>query len=214
MGGSGSGRPRLYAETTTNDLHSIDLAMMRRRGWDKHGSGTLSWSRNGHKTGSIAYEMLPGGMRLSYTSRGESISELVPFAYSATQFGGMRKWFLCLSCGRRYRVIYGGKFFRCRKCHGAHYPSQYQRAFMRYGNREQDIRERMGGSRCVDDPFPVKPKWMRWPVYAKLYREDQRWVETWQQTYGVTRAILRDKSPVTPDLIREAKQHSRFYSRL
>jgi hypothetical protein len=208
------GRYRLFAETTTNDFNSIDLAMMRRRGWDKFVSGSLNWKMNGQSRGNIAYEMLPGGMRLCYTSRGESISEIIPYAYTATAFSGTRKWFKCLSCGSRCRVIYGGKFFRCRTCCGAKYPSQYQPAFMRYGDQEQEVRERLGASASVSDPFPPKPKWMRWKTYARLYRDDERWQQTWPQTFGMTRAIRRDRSPVTAGMICEAKRHSRIYSRL
>jgi hypothetical protein len=203
------GRYRSFLETTTNDFHSIDLAVMRRSGWDEYWAGTLRWSRNGHELGSIAYQNLPGGMRLRYASRGENINELIPFVYTATKFGGRRKWFECLSCKRRCRVIYGGRYFRCRKCYGARYPSQYEQAYMRYGNREQDIRERLGGSASVDDPFPAKPKWMRWKTYARMYREDKRWQDTWDQTFGIKHAIPRDRSAITAETITEAKRHSR-----
>ena len=207
------GRYRSFAETTTNDFYSIDLAVMRRAGWDKCRAGTLRWSKNSHKLGSIAYENLPGGMRLCYTSRGESIRELIPFVYTHTKFGGRRRWFECLSCKRRCRVLYGGRYFRCRKCYGAKYQSQYEQAYMRYGNREQDIRERLGGSASVDDPFPAKPKWMRWKTYARLYREDKRWQNTWERTFGIKRAIPRDRSTITAKAIIEAKRHGRVSSR-
>ena len=208
------GRYRSFAETTTNDFDSIDLAVMRRLGLDnKYGAGTLRWSRNGHELGSIAYENLTGGMRLRYTSRDESIKELIPFVYTATKFGGRRKWFECPSCKRRCRVLYGGRYFRCRKCCGAKYQSQYEQAYMRYGHREQDMRERLGGSGNVDDPFPAKPKWMRWPTYARLYREDERWQNTWERTFGMKHAIPRDRSTITAKTIIEAKRHSRVLSR-
>jgi hypothetical protein len=63
------------------------------------------------------YAMYGHGLQLIYSAGGESIAELVPFAYTATAFGGQRKWFQCLSCRRRCRVLYGGKYFRCRKCY-------------------------------------------------------------------------------------------------
>ena len=34
--------------------------------------------------------------------------------------------------------------------------------------RAQKLRERLGGSLCIDDPFPAKPKGMHWKTYAKL----------------------------------------------
>jgi hypothetical protein len=203
-------RHRSFLETTTNDFHSIDLAEMRRSGYE---TGTLRWTRNGHVLGSIAYANLPWGMMLCYTCNGESISEVIPFVHTATKFGGRRQWFECPSCKRRCRVIYGGRYFRCRKCYGAKYKSQYEQAYMRYGNREQSMRERLGGSACVDDPFPAKPRWMRWKTYARLYREDKRWQDIWERTFGIKHAIPRDRSPITAKTIIEAKRHSLFVSR-
>jgi hypothetical protein len=41
--------------------------------------------------------------------RAAQVSELVPFVYSATMFGGRRPWLKCLHCGQRCRVIFGGR---------------------------------------------------------------------------------------------------------
>jgi hypothetical protein len=46
------------------------------------------------------------------------------FATTATCFVGERRWFTCPGCGRRCRIVYGGKLFRCRLCYRLTYASQ------------------------------------------------------------------------------------------
>ena len=63
------------------------------------------------------------GIRLGYdiTDRHAeqiAVEERVRFSCSASRFGGRRQWLTCLKCGRRCRKIYGGRYFRCRQCHG------------------------------------------------------------------------------------------------
>jgi hypothetical protein len=59
------------------------------------------------------------GIRLMYSVTGQDgvrieFNELVPFAYTATRFGGRRQWLTCLKCNRRCRKIYDRRHFRCR----------------------------------------------------------------------------------------------------
>ena len=54
------------------------------------------------------------GLRLRYWAwhpdgRELYLDEVVPFAYTPTQFGGQRQWLNCLGCSRPVRVLYGGK---------------------------------------------------------------------------------------------------------
>jgi hypothetical protein len=120
------GQYKTYSQTLTSDFHKIDLADMDR---SPHFFGTLTWSTVGRKTGSIRYWKTQNGLEISYAaSGGQNICEVIPYTYTATQFGGTRKWFKCLSCGRRCRVLYGGRHFRCRQCYGTKYASQYEQA--------------------------------------------------------------------------------------
>jgi hypothetical protein len=45
------------------------------------------------------------------------VNELVNFVYTPTRFGGRQQWLGCLRCGRGCRKIYGGQYFRCRRCY-------------------------------------------------------------------------------------------------
>ena len=186
MGGLGSGRHGYGQAAKTHEYHAIDLAYMNRRKLLRVGSsGTLTWTRGSERTGWIRYKVEHHGLMLSYKTRcwGEDewqpIDELVPFAWSNTQFGGTRRWFRCLSCGRRCRVVYGGGYFRCRKCYQLKYETQYERPWGRAITKAQKIRQRLGGDGSMDDWFPEKPKGMHWKTYRRLEAIDADAQDLW-----------------------------------
>jgi hypothetical protein len=145
----------------------------------------LSWSRCGQATGSIRLIAVIDGVWLAYRTTGPDgapldVSELVPFDFTATKFGGRRAWFQCLACKRRCRVLYGGRYFRCRRCYGLAYASQRQSYFQRALDQADKIAKRLGSTwGCAFDGsgLPPKPKRMRWSTYQRLekrYEELQR----------------------------------------
>ncbi len=107
------------------------------------------------------------------------INEIVPLVETPTRFGGRRHWFECLSCRRRCRVLYGGAYFRCRRCHSLRYQSQYDPAWGRNASQALKIRARLGDTCGVDHPFPAKPRGMHCSTYrlleAKYYRLTDNW---------------------------------------
>ncbi|MBV1696228.1 MAG: hypothetical protein KGP27_17340 [Hyphomicrobiales bacterium] len=172
--------------TKTNEVHSIDLAWLRRRKLFNVGRWTtLRWSRGGRETGSIRFEVHSGAVRLVYrhqplgSTDWTSIDERVPLLETATRFGGNRQWFLCLSCSRRCRILFGGARFRCRRCLNLKYETQYEPDFSRAATRALKIRERLGGQGGIDDPFPDKPKGMHWTTYTRLQAEEERLQQAW-----------------------------------
>ena len=133
MGGFGSGRRSRQARKTS-EMSSIDLADFNRCGVLKQGgSGTVAWSRGGREAGRIAYVLCSHGLRVHYRSQRSGCSEwtevdeLIPFAETDQHLGRARKWFECLGCGRRARVLFAGTYYRCRQCHGLTYESQYDK---------------------------------------------------------------------------------------
>jgi hypothetical protein len=147
--------------------------MKRHRLLERH-SGSLRWSSGGQETGRISYIVFPHALRLIYRTRRDEdedwklIEEDVPFVFSGTAFGGRRRWFLCLSCHRRCRILYGGSYFRCRRCHGLVYGSQFENGWQRALTRAENVRMRLGGSASMDAPFPPKPKGMWWSTFDRL----------------------------------------------
>ena len=187
MGGSGSGRTAGMGllRDKCHEYHSVDLAWLRRNGYLRTGyDGSITWSLAGNKTGWIQYRVESDGLWFSYRTRprgGEwrDVDELIPFTYSATNFQGQRRWFLCPSCKRKCRILYGGSLFRCRCCQGLKYEGQYAPSYGRAATMCHQLRKKLGYSGALSDPFPTKPKGMHWRTYERLRRKDQILLNRW-----------------------------------
>ncbi|MDP9481175.1 MAG: hypothetical protein M3R38_36840 [Actinomycetota bacterium] len=188
MGGSGSGnRHRFDKKATTGEAQSLDVRYLHREGLLKPWlSFSLQWSRAGRETGSIGgmVEGTPGDLPervvLSYCHRSgaggksEDIKESVPLEWTPCNFGGERPWFICpgAGCGRRVAVLYGpGRYFLCRHCYDLRYESQRENGTHRALRRAQKIREGLGGSANMTEPFPERPKGMHRRTYERLWWE-------------------------------------------
>ena len=187
MGGRGSGRTSGLGMLTDkcHEYRSIDLAWLARKKLLNVGrSSTLTWSRGGQETGSISVETLQSGIRLVYRARRsgddwQDIQEFVPIVETATNFGGKRRWFKCLTCQRRCRILYGGTYFRCRRCHRLKYESQYENDYSRVVSQAHALRKRLGHVGSLDDPFPDKTKGMHWKTYRRLESLDEQLQQRW-----------------------------------
>lgn len=175
MGGLGSGNHWRWGSRDTCESYTrIELPYLRKQGMLRPGYyGSLSWNRGGEPSGDIRFRMHENSMELIYKHRKagakwQEVNEHVPFAFTGQHFGGRRRWFVCLSCRRRCAVLYGGTHYRCRKCWNLAYASQRELPHYRALTQAQNFRRRLGGSPCTDEPFPEKPKGMRWRTYDKL----------------------------------------------
>jgi len=94
----------------------------------------------------------------------------VSIEWTCCNYGGKRACFRCpgRGCGRRVAILYGRGIFACRHCHGLNYESQHEQPYDRALRRAQTIRERLGGSGSLAEPFPLKPKGMHWRTYQLL----------------------------------------------
>ena len=186
MGGVGSGSwYRFDKKTTTGECHSLDVRYLYREGLLKSGSWfSLRWSRAERETGSIGGVVegtqTPERVILSYRHRRgpsgewEDVREPVPLTWTECNFGGERPWFICpgAGCGRRAAILYGpGRYFLCRHCYDLSYQCQRENAMYRAIHKAQSIRERLGGSANMMEPFPEKPKGMHWKTYERLWWE-------------------------------------------
>ncbi len=185
MGGLGSGnRYRLDKKTTTDECHSLDVRNLHWEGLLKPG-GCFStrWLRGDRETGSIRGLVYRDRVILSYRHRSglsgewEDLQEPVPLEWTPCNFGGERPWFLCpgVGCGRRVAVLYGpGKYFLCRHCYDLRYGSQREDKQDRALRRAQKIRQRLGGSANMLEPFPERPKGMHHDTYMRLFWEHDK----------------------------------------
>jgi hypothetical protein len=186
LGGQGSGNwYRFDKKTTTGECQSVDVRHLHREGLLKSGHWfTLRWSRADRETGSIRGAVIgdekPEQVILTYRNRSgpsgewEDVKEPALLAWTACNFGGERAWFICpgAGCRRRVAVLYGpGRYFLCRHCYDLAYQSQRDNAMYRALHKAQSIRERLGGSANMREPFPDKPKRMHWRTYERLWWE-------------------------------------------
>lgn len=136
------------------------------------------WTHNGKKVASINIKTASDHVILKYNHRCPDgvwlpIEYDVSIAWTPCNYGGQRPWFLCPvgGCGRRVAILWGGDIFACRHCHRLAYACQNEVAHDRALRRAQTIRTKLGGSANMLEPFPPRPKGMRWSTYMRM--EDQ-----------------------------------------
>lgn len=166
---------RLGAKSTVHRL--IKISELRRKGLLKEGSTiTTTWTRNGRKVASVKGLVTDDGLILAYSCDGEPVQYEVLFDWTPCNYGGERQWFKCPKCYRRIATLYqGGKYFLCRHCLNLAYESQNESDADRIMRKAQNIRERLGGSGSMAEPFPSKPKGMHWKTYLRLKNEADRY---------------------------------------
>jgi hypothetical protein len=182
MGGPGSGRwYRWNTKNTAKSCQHIDVRDWQRRGWLR--IGVQFW------WGGIIVQVQHGRVHLSYRIQrggedGLDIEEPVPLTWTPCHYGGQRPWFRCpgWGCNRRVAKLYlGGPYFLCRYCHDLVYESQREDCATRLVTKAQNIRQRLGGSASLIEPFPDKPKGMHWQTYDRLW-----WMARKAETTGMT----------------------------
>ena len=129
-------------------------------------------------------ELRTDGIKSHYwANEAEYTHELISFAYTATQFGGRRRWLVCPSCGSPRRALFRAmKRFRCRKCLGLVYQSTREPSQQRVLDQADKLAYRVAGAAsdvCERDDFPEKPKRMRWRTYWRLEERYYAYMEAW-----------------------------------
>src|ERR1035441_6259105 len=189
MGGFGSGR--CWGRQTKGKAEhfaSLDVRRLQRLGLLRPGpSFPQHWNRNGEPAASISVKAEIDRIIVSYErfiTGGEWRSERypIPLEWVRCNYGGRRAWFRCPrhDCGRRVAILYLDGIFACRHCHQLAYSSQRIAAWERALNRAQSIRERLGGTASMYDPFPGRPKGMHWRTYQELrWQHDEANAHSW-----------------------------------
>ena len=143
--------------------------------------------------GAVTVRAATASLNLSYqlvTGEGSAVAvdEVVNLRSTKTSLGGIRRWFECPGCNRRSRILYGPRF-RCRLCHGLWYESQFESRAQRANRRARKIRRRLGGSDCLMEEFPPRPRGMHWATYRRLEAQEVAADEQW--TVGVMDLLAR-----------------------
>lgn len=191
MGGSGSGNHyRWGKKDTVEECHDLDVRDWSRKGYLEENpvSLTITWSRGERQIAAIGAIISRRGARLSYSSwigsdeaNKEHRAYTVPITWTACNFGGERAWFICpglingIPCNRRVAKLflkYG--YFFCRHCHDLTYESRQTGGRYVPLRKCQSIRQRLGGSANMTEPFPPRPEGMQHRTYWRLrWEHDQ-----------------------------------------
>tara|TARA_R100000687_G_scaffold5898_3_gene5594 strand:+ start:155 stop:676 length:522 start_codon:yes stop_codon:yes gene_type:complete len=120
--------------------------------------------------------------------------ERIVTAWTTTNFGGQRQWFLCPSCDRRCAIIYrrgSGPLWCCRVCGGGRYLTELKSPKERKLHKALKIRRRLGQKNPgLLLPFPGKPRHMHTETYrcirqGALAREGEILVQDLAELRGV-----------------------------
>lgn len=174
MGGIGSGRQ--WMQTTLDDTYNISISWLKRNNDLQPGYvGKITWSRNGHKTGSVNYKISADALILNFKHRTdqwseyESVEQHVKFQTTPCHYGGYRKWFTCPHCNRRVGVLYGyGKLFLCRHCYALPYKSTLQSPLDRIIDKKHKLGERIFEYYEYGEGFGKK-KGMHWKKFRQSH---------------------------------------------
>jgi hypothetical protein len=158
---------------TTDNYQSLRTRDLSRFMLDHCGSTIVDVRHAGRVVTSIDVTIRPAELLLDYsTNDGHKIVDSIPLEYSPCHFGGRRPWFICPSCRKRKTVLYCARYFRCATCLNLTYSSLHERKSERPLNRLLRRRWKLGGDRALSEPFPEKPKGMRWEKYFKLLEDE------------------------------------------
>jgi len=191
----------LFSKPTVEGMRRLSIFSMHKHGVLNAGkSGSWLWqnAETREETGRIDYFCDGRSLQLNYRVRDwgcewESIEEAILLTKTYPNFGGVRNWFICPSCHKRRGMLYGGKYFRCRECYGACYQTQLEDAKSRALTKIFRRRHKLGAYGGLGEPFPQKPKWMRWATYNNLWMRDVREGEALCQMEWVWLGKLRSK---------------------
>jgi hypothetical protein len=190
MGGSGSGSwYRQNPKEVVESYRRVDVRDLKRQevlGFTGYFSWCW-WNSAGEKAADINVRSEPDRLILEYRYRPsggewEDVEEPIQITNTACRYGGIRPWFVCPgpSCGRRVAILFvAGRYFLCRHCYDLTYSSRREGHADRALRRVQEIRLRLSGSASLKDPFPKKPKRMRWKTYSQLWAKAQKAEGEW-----------------------------------
>lgn len=110
------------------------------------------------------------------TADGEPLEYPVRLSRTPCHFGGTRTWLHCpaAGCGRRVRVLYGGRLFVCRQCARLAYPSTREDRTDLAARRGDRIRRRLSWSEGMFNLEGGRPKGMHRRTCEDLVDEHQR----------------------------------------
>ncbi len=141
------GRYYFDAKTTVEQATQLSIFKLKEFGLlTGYAATTLrwKWSLSGRKSSiGICVDTEELYAKFNYTVTDRDTGKKTDYDYKISHtttpcnFGGVRYWFGCQSCGRRVVVLYlasGNVYFRCRHCYDLSYESRNESRLGRFGN--------------------------------------------------------------------------------
>ena len=125
---------------------SIDVRRFAREGWLIPDT-KFEWvwrDKSGRERAAMTVVVRREALVLAYIlqsgHRPKCVRGLVPFVWSTGPQGRRRRWFCCPGCTGRVAILFmAEQDFRCRRCSGLVYESQYRYRERSYGRRHRVI---------------------------------------------------------------------------
>ena len=162
---------------------ALGVNQLARRGVLRAGAcGTLSWGPPGEPSAMIEFRSTGSEFVISYNiTNGADVRsriEAIVVAPVAAGLGGTRTYFHCpgAECNRRVEKLYfASDRFRCRRCHGLAYASQYEDSERRAIRAANKARARLGYPAW--QPFERTPIWRPRGMWRRKFHKLQDFVE-------------------------------------
>ena len=160
----------------TTDYRELNVGKLVKDGLLKtHGNYTLEWKRRGCVVAAITISTEQDRIKLNYQTSTvgkdkQDHSYYIGLSYTPCHMGGQRAWFVCPSCQKRAAILYGKRFFACRKCCELVYPITTESELDRKTRKLDKLRERLQWQAGFLNGYEWKPKGMHWRTYRKLER--------------------------------------------
>jgi len=137
------------------------------------GTSIISWQNSqGESAGAVklSIDLIANKCTLDYavndrfTGTKKQLNYSISLATAPCHYGGLRYWFKCPGCGKRYACLYsGGSYFLCRLCQNLSYSSQSESHNSQFDliliaqNRAEKLRTKIRRSHHRGKPtIPVK----------------------------------------------------------
>ena len=158
------------------DCYGIKASDLPGLGWKgmaegNDGADDHSLANLGLRTGALANRKLTSVTLLCTPDDAQSWRERFLIEATKPNYGGLRYWFVSMSCSRRTQKLFrphDEECFACRKCYDLAYASQREHKFIRAVFRGRKIRRKLGAGPNLIADFPSKPKRMRWETWEAL----------------------------------------------
>ena len=175
MGGFGSGRHSECLRRAVEDMRSVPMSWIEaNRVALSKGPQVIAWRAGRSSYGSALITLGGSRVRVSYQARDseenpwQKVSVFAETMEQHCHFGGVRRWFICPSCGSRVGTLYVDSDVGCRHCMKLTYWSVQADKMGRLQLKKKKIMNRMGGNDLT------APRWMHQTTYNRLLRQYQR----------------------------------------